>query len=828
VDYVLSDGRRIAHTKVFKRFTTDGPPAVFHFDAIQENEAVIIGWRLLDPGSGKMEFDLKQGHCENHPDGFCTFDCPTLANTIIRSRLSYLKECTCRKDVPSSGADTISLNTADATDEKSDKPSEEEISSWVLWKQECYKYTCIDQFEELQKNPLKKGDTVATSYGTGKLLASGVIFSDGPVKRKNKRGGEEEQYNVKWDDVLAYDPSGKAGVWKTREQLLRIDARDVDILQPKTGDLTVRYQGSLNLYHGCRIVNFDRETGLYTVFFPDPENEETLDYVQRHWIATSEAALPFFVNNQAVLKVREQRKRKATAPSTNPGEDGERKSKRIRNVATDPSDDGENNQVDANTSDSSSEVGSSDDSTVGTDDCDRDSDYGGETSGKRKEASVDSDNESEDGQLQRLRKEWGDLGVTKLRKFEASRRSEYSILKELRSQKVKSLEWKFVNTNALTKEELENVLTAYDNILIASGQLKKSRGNPATYSKPKPGRKSADVADSQRVLFTYHQKLRLINVFLHPNISSKFTAELIQRTREQLDQKETGAKSSFWNLVHLEFSKKEMYNDVHPCCECHEGAYPSGIHANFVHAFDARKLYDEMGKIMNGYSKARAKIKTSGTNSSCMRESKPGGNFTFDDGKIEILYFSLRLKSLGTDGDSIGKACEMTMTPEAVFDSLADDVLVHDLPDGTPANKRLLHLSKASSCSSSCSSSSGGRGNSSTASISTAIKEGLSNLFHHLDKRRNPQQPPSPLTTPSPQSVMYGTIDHQEKLSNRRVNTVVRLRKRLGETLAEIRKFKGDYPQCMNSDSEYYEEYVLLLEQKETLSDALSKAKAVL
>ena len=64
VDYVLSDGRRIAHTKVFKRFTTDGLPTVFHFSSIKEDEAVLIGWILLDPGSGNMKFDLKQGHCE--------------------------------------------------------------------------------------------------------------------------------------------------------------------------------------------------------------------------------------------------------------------------------------------------------------------------------------------------------------------------------------------------------------------------------------------------------------------------------------------------------------------------------------------------------------------------------------------------------------------------------------------------------------------------------------------------------------------------------------------------------------------------------------------
>jgi hypothetical protein len=63
VDYVLANGTRIAHTKVFARFHTDGPATRYHFDLLKENEAVLMGWKLLvDHGSGMMKFDLKQLH----------------------------------------------------------------------------------------------------------------------------------------------------------------------------------------------------------------------------------------------------------------------------------------------------------------------------------------------------------------------------------------------------------------------------------------------------------------------------------------------------------------------------------------------------------------------------------------------------------------------------------------------------------------------------------------------------------------------------------------------------------------------------------------------
>ncbi len=166
------------------------------------------------------------------------------------------------------------------------------------------------------------------------------------------------------------------------------------------------------------------------------------------------------------------------------------------------------------------------------------------------------------------------------------------------------------------------------------------------------------------------------------------------------------------------------------------------------------------------------------------------------------------------------------MNPEAVYDSLAadSDATVHDLADDTPTNKKLLNLSRSSSSSSSTS-----RSSSSVTSVASAIKEGLTGLFDHIDKRRNVQPPPSPLaTTPSPQSVMYDATDRKERLNNRRVNTVVRLRKRLGETLSDLRKFKAAFPDCMQVDSEYYEEYALLIAQKVTLSDAVSNANSLL
>jgi hypothetical protein len=700
---------------------------------------------------------------------------------------------------------TIVDTPAETQEAVAEEPSAEEVSKWPLHKQEMLKYCRTDQYAEGQVSDLEKGDCVAGLYDN-KYWVSGVVWSAAKLRKVPKKGREkgsketEErlQYHIKWDDDLAFKANGGTGVYKERKELFRLDNQFVARLETQTTGLSVRYNGSFNVYEDCSIVNYDSDNDTYTVNFK--VDGEVCEGIKRHWIAETTVELPFLPLNQKVSmpnKTRGNKRKRSTATKTDNGP--AKKSKRLEDREASTS---EENTADVCNVNEACSIGSDDDCTQSFDEDDKDEDYDS--------GCAESNEEDSDDELQKLRSEWAvaaegkNATVASKRSIEIKRRSLYPALQTLRDENVRTGKWTFVNARALKTDEVDMVLEAYDEYLLNVRGAGLEPGHAASIVTKK--RAGGKAAKDERLLFKYSQKIRLINVVTDPRHAKLYVADLKQKSRKELDENKTGWKSDLWSTVAAEFAKETAYNTCLPSCDCHRGAFPEAFNSKLIFPWDAQKLHSEWHKIINGFSKAYNKINASGNHDhSCYRDCNRSG-YAFDDYKVEILYFSLMMKHLGADGESFKRACIMSVSENVRVDTLDEEEEKDKNPnctndDGSPKDNLLKKREYKNASTVKKKNESGGSGGVSEA---TSAMKNLVDVVNTMCVRRDSKVE---------ESVSAKDI--------RNLSESLDLNERLQKSLKKKRRFKEKHPDCVSEESDCYAEYQVLCDSVRKLRDLI-------
>jgi hypothetical protein len=85
VEYI-QNGIAVAESQIFGV----GDSVKFHSVALSSDEAVILGWKLLNKQYENGQFDMKQG-CLTCSDGRCRFSCSNLDNAVIKVKVKNIR-----------------------------------------------------------------------------------------------------------------------------------------------------------------------------------------------------------------------------------------------------------------------------------------------------------------------------------------------------------------------------------------------------------------------------------------------------------------------------------------------------------------------------------------------------------------------------------------------------------------------------------------------------------------------------------------------------------------------------------------------------------------